>query len=300
MRHFRFAVAAFAVLLPLGVAHAQPMIQSQEGIALENQILQLQQQMQQMQAGGGGGGSGGSALGAAAAPAPVSSGSGTPADASVVTNLLNQVNQLQAQVQELNGKVDTLQNQVNTQNAATEKEIGDLKFQLSNGAAAGAPAGAPALVPENAPNTPAPAATTPAPTAPAPALPPASPKAALHEAETALAHHQYQAAEQNARSVLATAKATPDGYQAQYVLAQALYGEGKAQEAAIAFDDAYNRSRSGSNAPGSLLGLANSLTAIHQASAACDTLASLNSQFPQPPKGMAPEIAAASRRAHCS
>ncbi len=296
MRQFRFAVAAFAVLLPLGAAHAQPLIQSQEGIALENQILQLQQQIQQSQAGGG---NGGSALGGGAAPAPVSSASGAPVDPSVTTNLLNQVNQLQAQVQELNGKVDTLQNQLNTQNAATEKEIGDLKFQLANGAAPGSASGAPGSVPDNSLNSPAAAPATAAPAAPAP-VPPASPKVALHEAETALAHHQYPAAEQNARSVLATAKASPEGYQAQYVLAQALYGEGKAQDAAIAFDDAYNRSRGSSNAPGSLLGLAKSLTAIHQASAACDTLASLNSQFPDPPKGMAPEIAAASHRAHCS
>jgi TolA-binding protein len=54
------------------------------------------------------------------------------------------------------------------------------------------------------------------------------------------------------------------------------------------------------NAPSSLLGLANSLTSIHQEAAACDTLASLNSQFPTPPAGMAGSITAASHRAHCS
>ena len=64
-----FAVAAFAAMLPMGAAQGQPVVQSQEGIALENQILQLQQQVQQMQSGGGGGGS---SLGNVPAPAPAS------------------------------------------------------------------------------------------------------------------------------------------------------------------------------------------------------------------------------------
>jgi TolA-binding protein len=278
MRQHVFAIAAFVALLPFGAA-GQPMIQSQEGIALENQILQLQSQLQQVQAGGGG-----SALGNAQ-PAP-SNAAAPPS--SVLTGLLTQVQQLQAQVQQLNGKVDTLENQVNTQHDATEKEIGDLNFKVTGGATPGAP------------STPgAPPATVPAPPPAAPVAT-ASPKATLHAAQDAIVHGNYPAAESNARAVLATAKTSPEGYQAQYILAQALYGQGKPQDAAIAFDDAYNRDRNGSYAPGSLLGLANSLTAIHQAAAACDTLASLNSQFPTPPKGMAPQIDAASKRAHCS
>ncbi|MDE8342856.1 MAG: hypothetical protein POG24_03445 [Acidocella sp.] len=308
MRQNIFAIAAFTVLLPLGVAYAQPMVQSQEGIALENQILQLQQQVQQMQSGGGGGGSGGSALGGSSAPPPVVQGIGTPPDASVVTNLLTQVNQLQSQVQDLNGKVDTLQNQLNTQNASMQKEIDDLKFQMANGSTPPVPGAAPgaapgatpgAAMPQNAPQS----LNAPATDVPSPAAAPAAavaPKVALRDAQAALAKHNYAVAEQNARSILATAKSSPEGYQAQDILAQSLYGQGKNQDAAIAFDDAYNRAHTGPNAPGALLGLANSLTAIHQASAACDTLASLNSQFPDPPKGMAPAIAAASHRAHCN
>jgi TolA-binding protein len=141
-------------------------------------------------------------------------------------------------------------------------------------------------------------ATTPAPAAPAAA--PASPKAALKAAQAAIVKNDYASAESNARAVLAAAKSSPEGYQAQYILAQSLFGEGKPQDAAIAFDDAYNRDRSGAYAPGSLLGLANSLTAIHQEAAACDTLSSLNSQFPTPPAGMKSKIDAASKRAHCS
>ena len=58
----------------------------------------------------------------------------------------------------------------------------------------------------------------------------------------------------------------------------------------LPIDNAYNRDRTGPNAPGALLGLANSLTSIQQSAAACDTLSSLNSQFPTPPAGMGPQI----------
>jgi len=301
----KFALGLTILLLPLAAA-AQPMVQSQEGIALENQILQLQSQVQQMQAGGSGGsgGNGGSSLGGGSgATSSDDNGGGTGVPSSVVTNLLTEVQQLQSQIQDLNGRVDTLQNQVNTQNAQIAKDISDLKFQITGGTpgapgAAGAP-GAPATPPPAA----APGATAPAvvPTPPKPAdTATATPKMALHAAQEAILHRNYPAAEQAARGILATARGTPAGYQAQYILAQSLYGEGKPEDSAIAFDDAYNRDREGTYAPGALLGLANSLAAIHQESAACDTLASLNSQFPTPPKGMGPAIEAASRRAHCS
>jgi TolA-binding protein len=291
-------LSAVLILAPLA-AFAQPMIQSQEGIALQNQILQLQQQVQQLQNAGGGGGS---SLGGSAPPPPAQNGGAAP-DAGIVTNLLNQVNQLQSQVQDLSGRVDTLQNQVNTQNAAMEKEIGDLKFQMGNGGNPGAPgaassaSGGPA---SGGPASGAPPNLAPPPPANADPVNAADPKIALRNAEAAMAKHDYPAAERNARAVLAAGKSSPESYHAQYLLAEALYSENKPQDAAIAYDDAYNRARTGPYAPGSLLGLANSLSAIHQDQAACDTLTSLNSQFPTPPKGMAPAIAAASHRAHCS
>jgi len=282
MRQHVFGIAVFVALAPFGAA-AQPLVQSQEGIALENQILQLQQQVQQLQAGG----SGGSALGNSQ-PASAPSDNGNPPN-SIVANLLTQVQQLQAQVQQLNGEVDTLQNQVNTQHDQTEKEIGDLNFKVTGGAAPGAPP-----PPGAAMNAPA------LPPAQATAAPASSPKAALRAAQEAIVKGNYAAAESNARAVLAASKSSPAAYQAQYILAQSLYGEGRPQDAAIAFDDAYNRNKTGDYAPGALLGLANSLTEIHQAAAACDTLASLNSQFPTPPKDLQVGIDAANRRAHCS
>ncbi len=299
--NMRKTVLAMTVCLLPAAAWAQPMVQSQEGIALENQILQLQAQVQQLQAGGTGG-NGGSSLGGSSAPSSGDTSGGTGMPSSVVTNLLTEVQQLQSQIQNLNGRVDTLQNQVNTQNAQIEKDISDLKFQIGNGGSPGAPPGTPGAPGAQAANgtpggPPALLVPTPPPKAAAPA---ASARIVLHEAQEAILHRDYPAAEQAARGILATAKGTPAGYQAQYILAQSLYGEGKPEDSAIAFDDAYNRDREGAYAPGALLGLANSLAAIHQESAACDTLASLNSQFPTPPKGMGPAIEAASRRAHCS
>ncbi|HUW80728.1 MAG TPA: tetratricopeptide repeat protein, partial [Acidocella sp.] len=259
------ALALFVSMLPIGAAQGQPLIQSQEGIALENQILQLQSQLQQFQAGGGN--SGGSALGGgSSAPAPSNSGS-TP-NGSLVANLLNQVGQLQTQIQQLNGKVDTLQNQVDTQNAATEKAIGDLNFKLSNGASPTAPgqsAGAPQMLAPAPPASTAPSASR---TTAAPALS-GSPAAVLRAGQVAYDKHNYATAEAAARSVLANAKSSPEGYKAQYLLAQALAGGGKPQDAAIAYDDAYNRDRAGTLAPQSLLGLANSLADINQNEAAC-------------------------------
>ena len=306
MRQNLFALAVFATLLPFGAAQGQPLVQSQEGIALQNQILQLQSQVQQLQANGGGGGgnnSGGSALGGESAPAPSSpSGGGTP-DSSIVTNLLNQVNDLQSQVQDLSGKVDTLQNEVDTQHAATEKEIADLKFQMTNGAT---PGGAPGGAPGAPPGAPAPQASSApgpaAPTAPAPAAPAVtgSPATILHDGLAAYGKHDYPTSEAAAHAILTTAKASSQAYRAQYLLAQSLDAEGKPQAAAIAYDDTYNLNRTGTWAPQSLFGLANSLAAINQNEAACDTLSSLNSQFPTPPSGMKSKIETLSHRAHCS
>ncbi len=290
MRQKLLVLATAAALLPLAQARAQTMVQSQEGLALQNEIDQLQSQLQQLQANGG---NGGSALsGASSAPPPSSSGGGQ-GQGSMVANLLTQVQQLQQQVQDLSGKVDELQNQVNTQHDATEKEIGDLKFQVGNGgaAAAGAAGGAAA-------QTMAAPAQTSAPPAPQAAAP-SSPRDALKAAEAAYTKHDYATAQSLAQGVVSQNKQAPEAYRAQYLVAQSLAAQGKSQDAAIAFDSTYNMNRSGSYAPQSLLGLASSLSSIGQNEAACDTIASLNSQFPTPPSGLQPRIDAVSKRAHC-
>jgi len=294
MRQKLLVLATAVALLPLAQARAQSMIQSQEGIALQNEIDQLQGQLQQLQ--NGSGGNGGSVLGGSSAPAPASSG-GSAADQGMVANLLTQVQQLQQQVQDLSGKVDQLQNQVNTQHDASEKEIGDLKFQMGGGSGA-APGGAPGAAPQSlaAPaQSSAPAAPPAAPAASAPADPHAALKAAL----AAYAKHDYATAQSLAQGIVTQNKQAPEAYRAQYLVAQSLTAQGKAQDAAIAYNNTYSMNRGGSYAPQSLLGLASSLSAIGQNGAACDTISSLNSQFPTPPAGMQSRIDAVSKKAHC-
>jgi TolA-binding protein len=65
------------------------------------------------------------------------------------------------------------------------------------------------------------------------------------------------------------------------LLAQALTGEKQFAQAAIAYDDTYNRSHKGRHAQDALLGLAGALTAINEKKAACDTLGRLRTEFPQ-------------------
>jgi TolA-binding protein len=295
------SLVLFATMLPIPAA-AQSAVQSQEGIALENQIQQLQSQMQQLQ--NNGGNSGGSALGGGTAPPP--SNGGPAPDSSIMTNLLNQVQQLQSQVQTLNGQVDTLQNQVNTQHDQMEKEIGDLKFQMTNGGATppasgttAPPAGGPKNLTTGTLGT-VPATPPTPPAAPAAANIPESPHAALHLGQAALAKRDFPTAQGAAQSILTNHAKSPEAYQAQYLLAEALAGEGKNSDAAVAYGNAYNKNPSGAEAPASLLGLANSLIALHDDDTACQTLSTLSSEFPTPPTGMQPRIDSANKRAHCS
>jgi TolA-binding protein len=295
MRPHFFTVAAFVALLPFA-AHAQPIVQSQEGIALENQILQLQQQVQQLQ--NNGGGNGGSALGGQAVQPP-SSGEAPP-DGGMVASLLNQVSQLQMQVQKLSGDVDTLQNQLNTQHAETEQEIGDLKFQTTNGQSGQTQVGQPPA-PGAAPAEEAATQEPPPPNNPPPRpTAPASPHALLHTAQQDYDQHDFAGAEAASHAILAHAASSPEAYHAQFLLAQSLAAQGRPQEAAIAYDNTYNLNRAGSEAPASLLGLARALAVIHQNEAACQTLASLTSQFPTLPNNMASRVDAVRHLARCS
>jgi TolA-binding protein len=308
MRQNFFVVAAFAALLPFA-AHAQPIVQSQEGIALENQILQLQQQVQQLQQSPSqnSGGNGGSVLGGPETPPPSSSGAAP--EGGLVASLLNQVAQLQMQVQSLHGEVDTLQNQVSTQHAQTEQEVGDLKFQMTNGQGGQGQGGqAPALGQAGqAPArgaAPAQAAAMQAPRAannPPPRLvAPASPRVLLRTAQHDYDQHDFAGAEASSRAIVAHAASSPEAYRAQFLLAQSLAAQGRSQEAAIAYGKTYNLNRAGAEAPASLLGLARTLAAIHQNEAACQTLAALTSQFPTLPQGMDSRVNAVRHVARCS
>lgn len=281
--------SALCFLLQPQLAHAQSdSVTSREGIALQNQILSVQNQLQQMQAqlqqvqansGGGGGGN---------APAPADSGGG----GGLTSQLLQRVSTLEDEVRTLTGQMQQLQNQVNTQNAQLSKQIGDITFQMQNGGASGASAGGAAA------GAAAQAAAAPA----APAAGPgaaATPETLLQQGNIALHDGKYQVSEGVAREILAKHRSSPRAYDAQYLLAQSLQGQGRYQEAALAFDDAYNMNHKGKKAPNALLGLSMTLAAIKQNSAACDTLTTLHAQFPKPPAYLVQPIAAQHKRLGC-
>ena len=102
----------------------------------------------------------------------------------------------------------------------------------------------------------------------------------MQEGNAALARRDYPAAEAAAREVLALGRNTPRAADANFLLAQSLIGQRNYQAAAVSYDDAYNRSRTGSRAPEALLGLANALSGLGERPSACATLDKLRAEFP--------------------
>jgi TolA-binding protein len=290
-------------------------VESREGIALQNQILELRRDLQalQQQVQSGGGAPGGSNLGGYAPP-PVPAG---PPPGDMTAQLLGRLNQLEDEVRGLRGRIDEVDNARQQQAADLAKQIGDLNFRLDS---AGVKGGAPAPVPGGAPGEPSlspppaplggvqpppPApqlAPPPVPPGTPPALPPAAvrrtPEMALQEGNAALARRDYAGAEKAAREVLAAGRG-PRSTDAQFLLAQSLVGRHDFQGAAVAFDDAYNRNRIGVHAQDSLLGLATSLIAIKENKAACAALDQLRAEFPRPREELRVPIASARQRADC-
>ncbi len=296
---------------------------TRDEIALRNQIYELQQQVQALQQQIGQGGGGGSYLGRQGYPPPQAGGSND-----LVAQLLARVQTLEEEVRTLRGRVDEAQNQLQQQGADLGKRIDDLKFQMQQ-AAGGAPTeaapqagpgsppgpatglpqaqgpGAPIPLQPNQTLSPPPGAlgATLAPPAP-PAQPPGppvrrTPELAMQEGNAALARRDYPAAEAAAHEVLNNYRTSPRAYDAQYLLAQALAGERQFSQAAIAYDDTYNRNRKGGRAPEALVGLANALTAINEKRAACDTLNKLHAEFPQARPEVREAAAAVQQRAGC-
>ena len=318
----RLSIALTACLLIfsawLRVAHAQQM-ETREGIALQNEIYQLQQELEQLRQQGPsrGGGSSLGGYGDREAPAP----RGRSND--LVTQLLSRVDTLEEQMRDLRGRIDELQNQTQQQTADLSKQLDDLKFRMQNGGGR-PPPGDPDTAPSEAPPSEGPMSSAPPrdlgalsaqphrpyrpdqpmPLTPQPPRPPASPvphtpEVAMHAGYAALAQRNYQAAEAAARDVLANHRTSPRAYDAQFLLAQALTGEHQYSQAAIAYDDAYNRSRKGIHAGAALVGLANSLASINEKRAACETLVKLHAEFPQSAEELRPQIASVRQRAGC-
>ncbi len=251
---------------------------SREGIALQNQILELRRDMQALQGQIGRGGAGGGSYLAPRPLAPAASNGGGDLTAS----LLARVQALEEQVRSLRGQLDEVQNTTQRQDAELSKQLGDLNFAIQQGGGKGGGASTP---PSPSPPSPRPSASSsPAAPAPVPASPSAvrrTPEVAMQDGYSALSRRDYPAAEAAAREVLQGSRTSPRAYDAQYLLAQSLSGQRNYAQAAIAFDDTYNRSRTGGHAADSLVGLADALTAIGEKRAACDTLTKLAAEFPR-------------------
>ncbi|PPQ26804.1 tol-pal system YbgF family protein [Rhodopila globiformis] len=296
MRSVGAGLVAASLLLvsPVIRAPAIAQIDSREGIALQNEIYQLRQELRGLEgqvAQGGGAAAGGAP---AYAPPPQSSASGD-----LVAQLLTRVDALEEQVRELRGRIDETQNELQRQGADLGKRIDDLAFQVGQGGAGAAAGGTPRSA------EPGPAARSEAPAAPPPPAPnppqrpvKRTPELTLQEGNAALARRDYAAAEADAREVLAN-RTSPRAYDAQLLLARSLSGQRQYAQAAIAYDDAYNRSRKGAHAQDALLGLAESLTAINEKKAACDTLNRLRAEFPQPHAEVRARMASTAQRAGC-
>jgi TolA-binding protein len=305
----------------LRFAHAQEM-ESREGIALQNEIYQLQQEIGSLRQQLANGSRGGSSLGGYSyQQAPPSQGAAND----MVAQLLSRVNTLDDQVRDLRGRIDELQNQTQQQNADLSKQLADLRFQVQNGGAgAGIPHAESGDAPSEAPPPEGPM-TSPQPgdlgalsaqspqeyqpnrqtplTAQSPRQPSPpvrrTPEIAVHDGYAALAQRDYQLAEGAARDVLNNYRTSPRAYDAQFLLAEALTGEHQYSQAAIAYDDSYNRNRKGIHAAPALVGLASSLASINEKRAACETLVKLHAEFPQSAAQLRPQIASVRQRAGC-
>lgn len=277
--------AAFLLGLTLLATPAAAQMDSREGIALQNQILQLRQEMEQLRRGGGG-----------SLPPPAPSRGGSGGSSELVGSLLDRVNTLEAEVSRLRGRVDVLENQNRRLREDFEKYQGDMEFRLGQGGGGGGAAPAPGR-PAAAPAAPVAPPLAP-PTTSTGAPPPRTPDRALAEGNAALGRRDYPAAEAAAREVLGS-RSGANAVAAQMLLADALTGKRDFGNAAIAYNEAYTRARTGPRAPEALLGLANSFQSLGNKREACDTLNDLRSQFPNLRPPLAAQATAARQRSQC-
>jgi TolA-binding protein len=298
-----------ASLLSVGDARAQ--IESREGIALQNQILELRHELQTMQQGGH------SYLAQPQpypTPSPSLPSSGSQSD--LLASLVARMDALEQQVRDLRGRIETIENTVQREGEDLGKQVADLNFRLQNleggrrpTAYAPPPASPPpsalspppsslGTLPENLPPSPPPglAAANPMPSPP----PRPTPEVSLQSGYAALGRHDYQSAAATAQAILAGNRTSPRAYDAQYLLAEALAGQHDWSRAAIAYDDTYNRNRSGSHAQEALLGLARALVGLGDKKAACGSLQKLHREFPNLKSDLREPAASLGERAGCA
>lgn len=282
MRRWRAGMAACGLAAMLSgpqVAYAQ--VDSREGIQLHNEILELRRDLDGLRAQASQNNGAGYA-----APVPTYSGPGTSSELNA--QLLNRVARLEEALRDLRGRVDEADNARQRQADDFNKQLADLNFKLGNGAAT------PTTQPLGSPPR---GTLTPSPTSlPVPMH--RTPEVAIADGNAALSRRDYPAAQAAAREVVASTKG-PRATDAQFLLAQAQAGQHDFPAAALSYNDTYNRNPRGGRAPDALLGLANSLTAVGEKKAACQTMDKLHAEFPTPRPDMRAAIVAARQHAAC-
>lgn len=273
------ALPGFALLLPAPPARAQ--MESREGIALQNQILELRRDLDALRRSGG-------------MPAPVAPRGGAAAPQELVQQLLGRVSELEEEVRRLRGRLEVAENANRRLGEDIEKLRGDTDFRLQQLEGGGRPAAA--RPPQGPAAAPAPAPPPPAASAAAPG--PRTAERAIADGRAALARRDLAAAEAAAREVLA-GRPGPRHQDAGILLGETLLARRQFQNAALAFNDAYNVNRRSSRAPEALLGLAEAFTGFGARREACDTLDQLRSEYTRIPAPLQQRVAEARRRAQC-
>ncbi|WP_160000591.1 YbgF trimerization domain-containing protein [Roseomonas sp. 18066] len=279
------------LLLPLLAHPAAAQMESREGIALQNQILQLRQELDQVRRSGGSGG----AYPAPVPVAPQGRGNAPSGSPELMSQLLDRIGQLEEETRRLRGQAQESEYRNRTLQQAVEKLQGDMDYrlqQLEQAAPAGGRPAAPAAAPRQR------SEAEPAAPAAAAAAAPRTAERALADGQAALGRRDFAAAEGAAREVMA-ARNSARAQDAQLLLGDALLGKRDFQNAALAYDDAYRRNRSASRAPEAMLGLANSFLGFGAKREACATLNDLRSEFPRLSGAMASRAAESRKRGGC-
>jgi TolA-binding protein len=276
------------LILLLAAGPALGQIDSREGIALQNQILELRRELQALQARmGSGATAGGSALGA---PTPLAPPRGAPAigddQRELLTRLLDRVAALETEVRLLRGRSDETQNALRELAATVEKNQADVDFRLQELEGSRRPAAAPTPAQPQAqprqsaqPQPPAQAALPRPPAAPAQAPAPRSQAQILNAAREALRRQDWATAEREAQAFIAAYPRDARVGEAYQIRADALFGRREYMQAALAYDDARSRTADRARRQEILLGLGRSLGAINETASACEVFRQLASDF---------------------
>jgi len=295
MRRLIGSVLMAAVLAAGPATRAVAQIDSREGIALDNEILELRQHIQQLEQQMSGLQQLQSQAGVAPAPTPMapmdSQGQiGQAPAGDTVAQLVVRVSSLEEEMRTLQGRVEELANTQQHDHDDLTKQIGDLAFKMNP--AGGVSAGAtPGMTPPDsgAPGGPAGMESTPGTLPPTPQhAPPLTPPPAHHTPEqalklgqAALARRDYDAAAAAAQEVLASGHG-PRTADAEYLLAHAEAGKHDYKAAAAAFYGVYKASPHSPRGAASLLGVANAFLDMGDKPHACETMVKFGAEYPHP------------------